>query len=133
MRGRSRWDTGQYRPSRGHRDADLDEATAVSARRNVPIDPNEVAKTGVPFGGAGQAQDSANGVLFLASDASRLMKSPPSTGQVALELTWGGNKRHCVKRGHGSVSRDTFASLPTRGGGSSLPRSWTDTFWTQRL
>jgi NAD(P)-dependent dehydrogenase (short-subunit alcohol dehydrogenase family) len=37
-----------------------------SGGRNVPIDPNEVAKAGVPLGRAGQAQDIANGVLFLA-------------------------------------------------------------------
>ena len=41
-----------------------------SGGRNVPIDPNEVANAGVPLGRAGQAQDIANGVLFLASDAS---------------------------------------------------------------
>jgi NAD(P)-dependent dehydrogenase (short-subunit alcohol dehydrogenase family) len=41
-----------------------------STGRNVPIDPNEVAKAGVPLGRAGRAQDIANGVLFLASDAS---------------------------------------------------------------
>jgi hypothetical protein len=29
----------------------------VSAGRNVPIDPNEVAKAGVPLGRAGQVQD----------------------------------------------------------------------------
>ena len=29
VRGRSRWDTGQHRPSRGHRHADLDEATGI--------------------------------------------------------------------------------------------------------
>jgi NAD(P)-dependent dehydrogenase (short-subunit alcohol dehydrogenase family) len=36
-------------------------------------DPNTIAvvKTGVPLGRAGQAQDIANGVLFLAPDASR--------------------------------------------------------------
>jgi hypothetical protein len=37
----------------------------VSAGRNTPIDPHEVARAGVPLGRAGQAQDIANGVLFL--------------------------------------------------------------------
>ncbi len=44
-----------------------------SPGRNTSIDPNEVAKAGVPLGRAGQAQDTANGVLFLASDASSYM------------------------------------------------------------
>src|ERR1700745_3578486 len=39
----------------------------LSAGRNVPIDPSEVAKAGVPLGRAGRAPDLANGVFFLAS------------------------------------------------------------------
>ena len=45
----------------------------VSAGSNAPIDPNEVAKAGVPLARPGQAQDIASGVLFLASDASSYM------------------------------------------------------------
>ena len=45
----------------------------ASGEGNAAIDPNEVAKAGVPLGRAGQAQDIANGVLFLASDASSHM------------------------------------------------------------
>jgi NAD(P)-dependent dehydrogenase (short-subunit alcohol dehydrogenase family) len=41
-----------------------------SGGRNAPIDPNQIAKVGAPLGRVGQAQDIANGVLFLASDAS---------------------------------------------------------------
>src|SRR5437868_15254687 len=46
---------------------------ASSAGRNVPMDPNEIAQAGVPFGKAGTPQDIANGLLFLASDASSYM------------------------------------------------------------
>jgi len=44
--------------------------SAAGAGRNAPLDPNAVAKLVVPLGRAGQAQDIANGVLFLASPAS---------------------------------------------------------------
>lgn len=37
---------------------------------NAPLDPNKIAEATVPLGKAGQAEDVANGILFLASDAS---------------------------------------------------------------
>jgi NAD(P)-dependent dehydrogenase (short-subunit alcohol dehydrogenase family) len=40
-------------------------------RRNAPIDPHERASLAVPLGAAGRAQDIADGVLYLASDAAR--------------------------------------------------------------
>jgi NAD(P)-dependent dehydrogenase (short-subunit alcohol dehydrogenase family) len=45
----------------------------VSAGLNVPIDPREIARAGVPLGRVGEAQDIANGVLFLASELSDYM------------------------------------------------------------
>lgn len=57
----------------------------LSAGRNVPIDPDEVAKAGVPFGKAGQAQDIANGVLFPASDASSFSLSSFGAEEVKPE------------------------------------------------
>ncbi|MBD0274529.1 MAG: SDR family oxidoreductase [Acetobacteraceae bacterium] len=41
--------------------------------RNTPLDARAVAAEGVPLGEPGQASDVADGVLFLASDASRHM------------------------------------------------------------
>lgn len=44
-----------------------------SEDRNTPLDAKALAAAGVPLGVPGQAQDIADGVLFLASDASRHM------------------------------------------------------------
>jgi NAD(P)-dependent dehydrogenase (short-subunit alcohol dehydrogenase family) len=78
-RASQRGDHGTCRVRQSHQDqhgASRESSTprsdkAAGVRREQCADrSNEVAKTGVPFGRAGQAQDIANGVLFLASDAS---------------------------------------------------------------
>ena len=47
--------------------------TTAAERRNAPIDPRERARRAVPLAFAGEAQDVADGVLFLASDAARYL------------------------------------------------------------
>jgi NAD(P)-dependent dehydrogenase (short-subunit alcohol dehydrogenase family) len=44
--------------------------TKLPPGANAPLDPNKIAEATVPLGKAGQAEDIANGILFLASDAS---------------------------------------------------------------
>jgi NAD(P)-dependent dehydrogenase (short-subunit alcohol dehydrogenase family) len=45
----------------------------IPGRANTPLDPNQIAAASVPLGVAGQAEDIADGILFLASDQSRHM------------------------------------------------------------
>jgi NAD(P)-dependent dehydrogenase (short-subunit alcohol dehydrogenase family) len=63
----------------------------ASPGTTLPNDPNELAKSGVPLGRAGQAADIANGVLFLASDASSYMTG----AELVIDggLTGGGRPR----------------------------------------
>ena len=46
---------------------------AEGNRRNAPIDPNERAAMMVPLTRVGEAQDIANGVLFLCTEAANYM------------------------------------------------------------
>jgi NAD(P)-dependent dehydrogenase (short-subunit alcohol dehydrogenase family) len=47
--------------------------TKMPAGQNRPIDPHAVAENSVPIGKAGEAEEIANGILFLASDLSSHM------------------------------------------------------------
>ena len=71
--GRTRWKSESIRFTPGAIDTPIWTKLPTSAWSNAPIDPSEVAGAGVPLDKAGQAQDIANGVLFLASGASNYM------------------------------------------------------------
>jgi NAD(P)-dependent dehydrogenase (short-subunit alcohol dehydrogenase family) len=47
--------------------------TKLPARANAPLDPEQIAAGSVPLGKAGQAEEIANGILFLVSDQSSHM------------------------------------------------------------
>ena len=47
--------------------------TKLPAGANAPLDPDKIASASVPLGKAGQAEEIANGILFLASDQSSHM------------------------------------------------------------
>ena len=84
-------------------------------RRNAPIDPHERARLAVPLGVAGQAQDIADGVLFLASDAARYMTG--SELVIHGGLMAGGGARRSGKGARHRFFRSPFFFRIGRGSG----------------
>ena len=72
MRRPRRQHPRQHGASRRHRHADLgqDPPDLAAPGHNAPIDIEEIGRASAPLGRVGKPQDIANGVLFLASDAS---------------------------------------------------------------
>jgi NAD(P)-dependent dehydrogenase (short-subunit alcohol dehydrogenase family) len=68
----------------------------AAERRNAPIDPRERARLAVPLAFAGEPQDVADGVLFLASDAARYLTGT----ELVIDggLTAGQNVRRSADR-----------------------------------
>ena len=73
MRDRRRPHPRQLGASGHHRHADLDQGGDPVGLLAAAIDPYELARAGVLLGVPADPQEIANGVLFLASDASRPM------------------------------------------------------------
>ena len=97
----------------------------VSAGSNAPIDPNEVAKAGVPLGRTGQAQDIANAVRELrsVSQGGLIVRIPfPPAGSLQ---TLGPSRE--IRMVPELLSRSSFASTGMTEPGSKLlgydPRS----------